>query len=153
MKGRRFPLALAALLTALPACDVLAPEAYEYIAGDYAGEGLGITDGIHVTAAFHLTIKQTAGSFSGEGTTEGVWTDDDGALPYTSEYVFEGTMDHSDPPQLEMWFNAGCVSNDYVGYVLPNGDIVLDGQALVTDSECQPTGEVLEVVIYLQRDG
>ena len=147
----RFAVVPAALMVALTACYALEPEVHEYIGGEYQGEGLGITDGVHVTAAFYLTIHQSGGSFDGEGTTEGVWTDETGTRSYTSEYIFEGELEASDPPRIEMWFNAGCTTNDYVGYVLPDGDIVLDGQAPITGSECELTGEVLDVIIYLER--
>lgn len=96
--------ALGLLLATLTACTNTEPETYPDIAGDYAGVGVGITDGINVSSTFHLTLIQS-------------------------------------------------VDNLYHGHVLPSGDIVLDGQARVTGAECEPTGEVLEVVIYLEREG
>ena len=141
------------LLATLTACTSTEPETYPDIAGDYAGIGVGITAGINVSSTFQLTLNQSGGSFHGQGTTEGIWTDLSGTDPYQSEYTFEGTVDAGDPPGLVVTFNSGCVDNLYRGNVLPSGDLVLDGQAQVTGAECEPTGEVLEVVIYLGREG
>ena len=113
---------------------------YHSIAGSYAGEMAGISQGVTMNADFTLTVNQTQGNLSGTYAMVGTLCEPGTVVDVAGTGVISGTVATGDNPNLSVSFEpAHCPSQtaQFSGaYDSTNRRITINGPVRIFNDAC-----------------
>ncbi len=138
---RRMMAAVALVGTVACGGDSTGPSAsYETIAGTYAGELGGVSQGVALVGDFTLTISQSSGSLSGTYGIDGALSDGINAVAVAGSGTLTGTIAAGNNPSVNLTIRPSICSQrtaQFSGtYDSANRRITLQGPVYILENDC-----------------